>query len=281
MLCVTLIFCMLGLIQPILLCADFNTSDFESLKDNYNYIYKHNSSSSLQVRIPKIIHQIWLGSPLPKRFKKYQKSWLIHHPGWRYKLWTDADIKNFTWSNQKSKKLFDDAQNYGEKSDILRYELLYRYGGLYIDVDFECLKPFDNLHCCYDFYTGISNTASLELNNALIGSAAGHPIMKRCIEDLEDTGSKTDLMAIIERTGPLYFTRCFLNYAQEADKKMHEKIIAFPQSFFYPIPNTISKICTHDELEHWRQPESYAAHYWACSWQKPSAFISKKRNILS
>lgn len=42
-------------------------------------------------------------------------------------------------------KAFDAAKNYGEKSDILRYEILFVYGGVYADVDVECLQPFDAL----------------------------------------------------------------------------------------------------------------------------------------
>lgn len=107
-------------------------------------LYERNNLGTIQPspqpKIPKIIHQIWLGSPLPKQYKKYQKSWRHHHPDWEYKLWTDADVEAFQLHN---KKLFDEAKNYGEKSDIFRYEILHRYGGVYIDTDIECLKPFD------------------------------------------------------------------------------------------------------------------------------------------
>ena len=33
-------------------------------------------------RIPKIIHQIWLGSPLPERYKQWQRTWTDNHPDW-------------------------------------------------------------------------------------------------------------------------------------------------------------------------------------------------------
>jgi len=33
-------------------------------------------------------------------------------------------------------------------------------GGLYVDTDFECLAPFDELHASLEFYTGFSNTAA-------------------------------------------------------------------------------------------------------------------------
>ena len=41
--------------------------------------------------------------------------------------------------NMKNKKAFLSAHNYGMKSDILRYEILHTYGGVYIDTDYECV----------------------------------------------------------------------------------------------------------------------------------------------
>jgi mannosyltransferase OCH1-like enzyme len=53
-----------------------------------------------QVKIPRKIHQILLGSPVPERYKKWQKTWMSLHPDWEYKLWTDADIPSFTMQNK-------------------------------------------------------------------------------------------------------------------------------------------------------------------------------------
>lgn len=50
-----------------------------------------------------------------------------------------------------------------------RRQILLREGGLYVDVDFVCFGSFDELHRTRDFYAGLSNTGTFELNNALIG----------------------------------------------------------------------------------------------------------------
>ncbi len=94
--------------------------------------------------IPKIIHQIWVGPNKPPAiFEKSQESIRRLHPDWEYKLWTDEDVASFGLHNQD---LYDQCDNYGEKADIFRYEILHRYGGMYLDVDFICLKPLDVLH---------------------------------------------------------------------------------------------------------------------------------------
>ncbi len=46
-------------------------------------------------------------------------------------------------------------ENLGAKSDLLRYELLYQFGGVYIDIDVVLLQPLDILNHTYEFYTGL------------------------------------------------------------------------------------------------------------------------------
>ena len=48
-------------------------------------------------------------------------------------------------------------------------QILLRHGGVYVDTDFLCLDSFEDLHRRYDFYTGVSNTGTFELNNGLVG----------------------------------------------------------------------------------------------------------------
>ena len=123
----------------------------------------------LEPRIPKIIHQIWLGSKLPEQYYIWQQTWIKNHPDWQYILWTDAEIEKL---NLVNKRLYNACKSYGAKSDIARYEILYRYGGLYVDCDFECLQPFDIFHHGCDFYASCDNSengAIIRITNALIG----------------------------------------------------------------------------------------------------------------
>lgn len=216
-------------------------------------------------RIPKIIHQIWLGSQLPKKFVAYTQTWQDHHPDWEYILWDDKAIDALKLENQE---LYDKAINYGERSDIARYEILWRYGGLYVDTDFECLQPFDHLHHTYDFYTGIELPGmalflgqSVILPNGLIASKPHHPIMRSCIKALQKNSHHND---ITKRTGPLLFTQMFFETYGPRD-------IALPALYLYPLDKktkertTIKKIIT---------PHTMAIHHWAGSWiLQQSAFV--------
>lgn len=237
-----------------------HSSTWKILKDLYNINFL-NSTLSPSVRIPKIIHWIWLGSPLPNKYKILQDSWKRLNPGWEFKLWTDKDVANF---GMKNKMLFDKSKNWGQKSDIWRYEILDRYGGIYIDTDFECLKCFDELHHICDFYTGIGyDLIDPYLYNGLIASVPGHPILKACIQNVKVNNSENN-MAIINDTGPLMFTRTFF---QNINSIYKYKTVAFPVTFFYPLSNR-DRYLNHLEMKKKIKTESYAIHYYDTSWVK-------------
>ncbi|MCH9753979.1 MAG: hypothetical protein K0T99_03675, partial [Alphaproteobacteria bacterium] len=111
-------------------------------------IYESNNpkilTSNPRNTIPKIIHQIWLGpKQIPKKHLEYSKEWQKLHPDWEYKLWTEKEIENWNFG---SKDLFNKAASYQEKSNLLRYEILIKYGGLFLDFDYKPFKNFDAIH---------------------------------------------------------------------------------------------------------------------------------------
>lgn len=233
--------------------------------DVFKLMYQKNNPARVVAKhpgIPKIIHQIWLGSPFPEKYKAFRDSWLRHHPGWEYKLWTDKDIAELKLYNQA---LYDMSVNYGEKSDIARYEILYRFGGLYIDTDFECLRAFDHLHECYDFYIGIQplDTNFVQLGIGLIGSVPGHQLLRTCMSKLAENAAQ--YVQVIHRTGPIYFTRIF----EAVAPLLSDATVALPATYFYP-----KGYSQTDEPEQvWRKPESFAVHHWEGSWLKKEAQI--------
>lgn len=234
---------------------------YSMLKQQYNTFHPSQIQPQQTTRIPKKIHQIWLGNNgvLPKEYEKFQKSWQQFHPDWDYKLWTEKDIPTFPFKNRA---LFEKATNYGEKSALWRYEILEKEGGLYVDTDFECLAPFDVFHHSYDFYTGISplDTTITQVNASLIGSIPGHPILQQAIISLKDAQHNPQ---IITRAGSVFFTRIFYNSAPHTNLRD----VAFPASYFYP--------CSYNQrglpASNWLKAESFAVHHWAGSWLKQEA----------
>lgn len=212
-------------------------------------------------KIPHKIHQIWLGSKLPDAYRKFTDSWQKYHPTWEYKLWTDDDVKEFGLQNEK---FYYQSKNFGQKSDILRYEILNRFGGLYVDTDFECLKPFNDL-MYLNFFTGLGYSREFELYPALICCVPNHLVVQRCINDMTRLGVGS-WQEIFNTTGSFYFTKCFLKEINEDAKG----IVAFPMGFFYPWSNNVRK-----ELKPYNyvMPYSYALHHWAISWNRIQSYV--------
>jgi len=241
-------------------------------------------------KIPKLFHYIWFGVKLPDQYRPYLQSWLDHHPDWTFFIWVDNpenydlgtlvegadftsikqlfeqkksqgggvfvfDVKDL---NYKNKNYFDQTRNYGERSDILRWELLFRFGGTYIDVDFECFRPFDVLHHMYDFYTGLQpmDTNTVQFGSGLVGCIAGHPILKRCVETI----SADTTLPIVTRTGPVHFMYAF--FEEYLASNLCNAV--FPAGYFYPRGYKDSE----EPKEAWICPESFATHHWAGSWLK-------------
>lgn len=218
---------------------------------------KNYLASDGEPQIPKKIHQVWIGGELPVRYKRFTESWSRFHPDWEYKLWGDADAEEF---GMVKKDLFDKCDNNGQKSDIFRYEILRKHGGLYIDTDFECLKPFDDLRYL-KFFTSTGYASRLELYIGLIACVPHHPIIERCISDMTHVDYRGDFRKLFETTGSYFYTRCFLKEVNEDT----EGVVSFPMEFFYPWPN--NNLGCKVPYKYVR-PFSYGIHHWAVSWGK-------------
>ncbi len=162
---------------------------------NKGYLLK----SEGEFKIPRVIHFIWIGPrPFPPLSVENIRTWIAKNPEWKVKFWTDRDrpppcngmevyhVDQFPFLFLK--RFFDESQNYGEKSDILRFEILYQEGGLYVDHDANCLRSFDNLHRGFDFYCGLETPhppfAGLNITSGIgvIGSRPNHPVVKQVID---------------------------------------------------------------------------------------------------
>ena len=231
--------------------------DWKVVQELYNtYFAKKEMLYRTEPRIPKIIHQIWLGSPLPERCRVLQQSWIKHHPDWQYILWTEKEIQAFGLTNAT---IYNASKNYGEKSDIARYEILYRIGGLYVDTDAECLKPLDVLHHCFDFYVGIGYGEDAQVWNGQLAATPGHPILRHCINTIQGRIPAINSYEVFSNTGPLLFTKCFF----ESLPSCSGPLVALPVTYFYPLPN----YCREDKKpKQWIQEESFTIHYFHRSW---------------
>lgn len=211
------------------------------------------------MKIPKIIHRVWLGhNPLPEEFKEYGKTWAKHHPEWDIILWTEETLPSMI-----NKEYLDLCNTYSEMSDIIRYELLYQFGGIYIDTDFECLKPIDEL--VEDLEVFASTEDNIHICGGFFGSVPKHPLVKQLIDAippaLESSIGKTSDW----RIGPRFVT----------SQLKGTNITILPKDYFYPYLPGQESLKNNLHLN----DVAYAAHHWAASWidKKPTPSPSPKK----
>ena len=240
-----------------------NVKDIDKweILSNYFKIYYEelNNKISFKKKIPKKIHQIWIGpQKIPKRYLNWGKSWLINNPEWEYKLWTNREINQLSMRNRT---LYDSTNNIGFKSDIARYEILYKYGGIYIDTDFECLREIPNNLRYFDFVACLGFDYTPTILNGFLMSSKSSFIIKKIISELKLPNIDKEPMSIINSSGPKKLTNIYFKYHDNTS-------IILPSNYCYPYPSFLinSSISKQSEVS----SVSFAIHHWEMSWMKGS-----------
>ncbi|MDR3645987.1 MAG: glycosyltransferase [Candidatus Babeliales bacterium] len=251
------------------LLHDFRGQFTEQLNLFKNVYTKNIVTNNLNL-IPRKIHQIWIGpKQLPEKFDWMRETVKKLHPTWEYKLWTNEDLKDF---NLKNQEVFDSVKNIGAKADIFRYEILERFGGVYVDIDFELLKPLDDIITRSEFFGCLLCGTDL-VSNGIIGSKSNHPILKECITQISMLrlfDNKGDNTTVLNMTGPYFFTDVITKYLAQAHNQ--ENIIILPSDYFFPFPatqreNYWNSSLTRANILRYTKLETLGIHYWATSWQ--------------
>ena len=189
-------------------------------------------------QIPKIIHQTYSTKLLPEAFKNNQASLKRQNPDWEYKFYDDADVSNFigehygpTISNIYNKI----NPTYGAaKADLFRYLLIYKTGGVYLDIKSACKQPLNDLvrqndkyllshwnmngpgeiYEGYGFWPELSSIPGGEFQQWHIIAVAGHPFLKAVIEIVLANISRYNPWSygvgregVIRTTGPVAYTQ--------------------------------------------------------------------------
>jgi len=126
--------------------------------------------------IPRIIHHIWIGnSLLPHSAKAAIESSIKINSEWEHRLWGNNDIPTF--GVECERKVLD-SRHPITASDVLRYFILAKHGGLYLDVDMVAIKPVSKTICDDDeLVTNPVGRQSLIMNN-FIACSADHRVLK-------------------------------------------------------------------------------------------------------
>jgi len=191
--------------------------------------------------IPKIIHYVWVGEkPLTPLALRCIESWKKYLPDYEIKLWNEENSP----MNHPYVKEMHTQKKWAFVSDYIRFWVLEREGGIYLDTDTEVLKSFSDLlgHSVFFGKTKDGMTAA-----GVIGAVAH----QQCIKDILDA-YENDIVFSVERTAPKTITRVL-------EQKTYEDVQVYDYKYFNPCDD--GERCVEDKLKH-----AYTHNHWAESW---------------
>lgn len=197
--------------------------------------------------IPQIIHQIWVGDQ-SKRPQELMDTWKI--TGWEYRLWTEAEIAPLLLKNAHHYDFYMKHGVWHGASDIVRVELLERFGGVYIDADTRKLKDItDTSFMQSGFFAVQANHPNgvsypTRIANGIMGSVPNHPIVKKYREEM---GKATKITPPWSTIGGTLLTDIIYRY------RTKDTTILEPHTF-YPFDSKGRASKT--------KGESYGQHLW-------------------
>ena len=221
--------------------------------------------------IPKVFHQIWVGpNPLPDTAAELTASWQRRHPDWQMRLWTDQNLPRDTFNQA----IIDQTTIYAQKADILKHELMNRFGGVYIDIDFECLRNIEPLLDGVPYFYG--EEVPGRVAHGILGSVPGHPFTRWCQERIPEL-FPWQRGRILEETGPEFFGRAIAAYVEGCSRLPHTDPRSGREAAKCLAPDDRPPIYAFHPWvvypyylgERWvpeDHPDAYAAHHWQKNW---------------
>jgi len=225
--------------------------------------------------IPQLIHHTAKTSLVDPKWAPFQKTLLELHPGWKYRLWTDED--NLSLLRERRPDLESVYYNMTQpamRADLMRYIYMQQFGGLYLDLDYQFLKPFDLNDKIVVLPRESNDEQPVYLGNCIFASEAGHPFWTALLDAIKASPPtkrtvKTEQDSI-DQAGPGMVTRIWREQFQD-----DATIFIPPRLWFNPlIPRT------EEELKALRsRDESYGIHWCFGSWRDLTVWAKVKRRV--
>lgn len=226
--------------------------------------------------IPLIFHQIYEGrdgSSPSDVLIRISKTWMKNNPDYKYQFWDYKKIDQFLSEFYPDFiAVYNSFQYEVQRWDAIRYLILYHFGGVYVDLDYECLKSIEsiveNKVCCLGMepqdHCRIHNREYI-VGNAFMAVEPENIFFKSILEEISNIStSNTDkFYDVLETTGPFMMTDLYKSYV---DKK---SISLIPAEQVAPLSvgevRMLVKGKVTDEISA-KIEKAYAIHYFFGSW---------------
>jgi hypothetical protein len=187
-------------------------------------------------RIPRIIHQTYPGTNLPEALRENVADLVCANSDWDHRLYDDRAIERFI-SDHYPKEILSAylriKPEYGAaRADLFRYLVIYRLGGVYLDIKSRFVRPIDEVvggdegiilshwrnadgqtHQGFGLHRELVDVAGGEFQQWHVIAAAGHPFLRavivRVLSNLDRYSPWTfgvGRIGVFRLTGPIAYT---------------------------------------------------------------------------
>jgi hypothetical protein len=225
--------------------------------------------------IPKILHYVWVGGPLPELQANYIQSWRTTNPDFEVICWNEQNI-------DMTSTVIRDAyarRKWAKVADVARLQAVARMGGIYLDTDFRVYKSLDSMlqyNCFFAFQQ--SADGSDWVCNGVFGAEPDHWFIRQALDGLYAMKPSRLVPERPTAFGPKHITRLLRQAGlrrYSAEGLMVKDIFVAPCPVFFPFryDEEFSPACI---TEH-----TLAVHFWEKSWEKtiPAPILLAKKAV--
>lgn len=219
------------------------------------------------MKIPKKMAHIWIGPLNPP--VEWMNTWKEKHADWEYTLYDNNFLKSFSFKNKKLIEKYYELGLYAGAADLMRYEILYEFGGCIAEADSICYENIEELfdkECAYTVYENefvrgklVSPILACEPKNEFVGQLINE-LNSLSLDELDDPWISTGNLFVakmIEKYNPNitifpshYFIPVhYVGLVYEGNDKVYAKQLFGSTNYSYTKPKTnfIQKLLTRAE----------------------------------
>lgn len=230
-------------------------------------------------KMPRIVHQSWKTAELPHRFALWSRTVRDLNPEWSHRLWTDADNRALVAEHfPRFLPTYDGYNHFIKRADAARAAYLWVHGGLYLDLDFEAVRPIGDL-----FENDLEGDVVIgRMSRCDEGPYAAHCLPNALMASVPRCDFWLHVIDVMRaranRGSPEYDTGPIMLRDAVATYKGRARIVIADPAYFYPL-DWGQMLVEGSDMQPWRTPgEGRARHfrekdprtrfatYWTHSW---------------
>ena len=210
----------------------------------------------MEKRIPPIIHYFWFsGDPFPDSVKECIESWKRFCPEFKIIKW---DMNNYDFSRNRFALEAIKCRKWAFASDFARADVIYRYGGIYLDTDVELIRDISDL-LYNDAFIGFQDNDEIDPGSGF-GATPGNSIVREFMDIYKDISFEIGEGKFNTIACPVYYTEVLENHGlvKNGAYQVVDGFTTYPYDFLCPHSYRSGRTyCSHN---------TYSIHHHKGGW---------------